>query len=60
MRGSLDRLDRDVQISLSIDLLDGRIQRPLAQVRPDRQRCFSDNLSISILTESSPSTVSRC
>jgi hypothetical protein len=36
MRGSLDRFDRNVQISLRIDLLYGRIQRSLAQISPDR------------------------
>jgi hypothetical protein len=32
LRGSLDRLDRNVQISLGIYVLDGRIQRSLAEV----------------------------
>jgi len=36
MRGSLQRLDLDVQVGLGVDSPDRRIQGSLAQVCPDR------------------------
>jgi hypothetical protein len=43
------RLKRNVQISLGIDLRDGDIQRSLTKVRPGGQTRFPDNVAIGIL-----------